>query len=273
MNRKTILAVSALLSALVVFTACHRITPAEREQLAAEQPAVISEPFPEAAETEAPAQDTAADPEATLAPEPESDRTPEDVEAPRDILTLSIDELVAARDGTDGTLPFILLDCAGAEEINDDIDGRFGYMVGEEYCRLHYEVFKADNDRILSIVVVSDFDDDFKSYMPYVLDLAEGRWLSGNDLLAILAVSPEALQDAELDIMRNEFEYEFGTYREDIDAEFYDEILEKTTSPANAELERIWLGDLGRLMFVARIYGVAGAEFYEYPMSAGYTFP
>lgn len=270
--KKTLIIISLVLAALALFAGCHRITDAGAET--APTPVPVSEPLAEEDGNgeEAPAQEAEA--EETPAPEDEPEPEPEDEieDAPRDILTLSVDELVAPKDGTDGALPVILLDCAGADAINDDIDGRFGYLVGAADCHLSYEAHKGQDGRILSVLIATRYDYEWTSYMPYVLDLANGTWLDGNELLALLAVSPESLKDAECDIMRSEFEYEYGSLRETA-GEFYDEQLERTSSPENAELDRVWLGDMGQLMFVARIYSLAGAEFYEYPMSAGYSFP
>lgn len=204
----------------------------------------------------------------------ETDAVPEeDPEMPADPVALNVGELVADREGTDGKLPYILLDSDGAAAINEDIEGRFGYLVDEEYCRLEYQAWKGLNGRILSVIVAEHYDNDWTSYMPYCLDLATGAWLDGGELLDLLGVDRETMADTELEIMATEFEYEFGSVREFIGEEEYAALLARTASPDNVELERVWLGDMGRLLFVARIYSVAGAEFYEYPMSAGYVFP
>jgi hypothetical protein len=38
------------------------------------------------------------------------------------------------------------------------------------------------------------------------------------------------------------------------------------------ETNRLWFGANGQLTFAAKIYSMAGAEYYEYPMATGYSF-
>ena len=101
----------------------------------------------------------------------------------------------------------------------------------------------------------------------------DGRQISGRELLGMLGVSENDLRDAELGLMGTEYESQFGSGREFVGEEVYNEQYEKTVAPENAEIDRVWIGDGGLLMFVAKIYSLAGADFYEYPMAAGYMFP
>ena len=190
-----------------------------------------------------------------------------------DFTALSASECVAdIEDVPNGRLPRITISCAGASDINDDIDGRFGYLIGEDYCRLNYEAYKAAEGRYLSVLVVQEYDNDCRYYTPYVLDVVTGEQISGGTLLAQLNVSPADLAAEELEIMEREFEYAYASASSDDDG-FYEEQRARTASEDNADTERIWLGDGGQLMFVAKIYSLAGAEFYEYPMSSGYSYP
>lgn len=274
---KKILTVTVLVMALVMLIACTKIQTSDSGDVSA---VVSGQAGTDAPETEFETDtDTRNEPEApdtttseTGAP-PEEDEPEADVEMPDDFRARSLEELVTDLDGTDGTLPFITLDCSGADAINEDIAGRFGYLTGEEYCNLHYECFKGFNGRILSVLVVENYDYEFTSYMPYNLDLVSGSWISGEDLLELIGVSRDDMEAAELGVMGGEFEYEFGSALESIGQELYDEQLARTVAPENAVFDRVWLGYNGQLMFVAKIYGFAGAEFYEYPMAAGYAFP
>lgn len=181
-------------------------------------------------------------------------------------------ELVYDREGTSGTLPEIDASLSAAAEVNDDIDGRFGYLVGDPSCSLRYEWHTGFDDRVLSVLIEVRYEWDQSLYTVYNFDLSDGSLLSGRQLLSLVGVGEEELRDIELSQMRSEFEAEFGSARGEISEELYAERLELTVSPDNAELDRVWLGDLGQLMFVARIYSLAGADFYEYPMSTGYVF-
>lgn len=268
MNQNKITVLAALLLAALLLAGCAAQTPAAEPN---ETGAAVSEPAPAAdaaaadTETDAPAP---ADTGTADAPAPEDDG-----EMPADPMALSAEELVIDREGTDGKLPYLTPECKGAAQINEDIEGRFGYLVGEEYAVLEYQAWKGAEGRILSVIVAQHDDSDWTMYKPYCLDLATGDWIGGEELLRILNVDEDELISAELGIMGAEFEYEFGSARDVMGEAFYQELYEKTVSPENAETSRVWLGDLGQLMFVARIYSVAGAEFYEYPMSAGYMFP
>ena len=72
--------------------------------------------------------------------------------------------------------------------------------------------------------------------------------------------------------MGEEFEYQYGAESLGENADFYNEQYAMTVSPDNAEYNRLWLDGEGELNFVAKIYSLAGAEFYEYPMGTGYYF-
>lgn len=192
------------------------------------------------------------------------------VEPDADLSVLSLEELVTDAEGTDGRLPRITADCAGAAYINDDIEGAFRYLLDEEYCSVYYDAAK--NGRILSIVIAENYDGDSSYYTPYNLDLATGRYLTGAELLSLLNADAAVVGDTEIAVMAEEFEHMFGTEPGEGDDGFYQEQYGRTVSPDNAELDRIWLGYGGELYFTARIYSLAGAEFYEYPMSTGLYF-
>ena len=191
-------------------------------------------------------------------------------ENPADFTALSAAECVTDADGAEGQLPRIVLDCPGADYINDDIEGTFRYLVGADYCTLYYTVSK--NGPILSLMIAQLYDGDASYYNPYMLDLSTGEVLRGAELLSRMGLSEGEVSDAELRIMGEEFEYQYGAESQGENAEYYQEQYDCTVSPANAELDRVWLDDDGELNFVAKIYSLAGAEFYEYPMGTGYYF-
>lgn len=193
-----------------------------------------------------------------------------DEPAPSDFAAMSAEELVVDADGAPGKLPRITIDCAGASYINDDIEGSFRYLVDDPMCSLYYTVYK--NGDILSVVVAQTFEGNNSYYTPYNLDLTTGRYLTGEDLLSRLGADRTVISDTELAIMAEEYEHMYGGLSEGDGAEFYAEQYARTTAPENAELNRVWLAFGGELTFVARIYSMAGAEFYEYPMSTGLYF-
>ena len=187
-----------------------------------------------------------------------------------DFSSLSVSECVTDADGAAGQLPRIVLDCPGADYINDDIEGTFRYLVGADYCTLYYDVSK--NGPILSILIAQLYDGNASYYTPYRLDLSTGEAIDGAELLSYLGMSSDELAAAELQIMGEEFEYQYGAQSTGDLADIYAEQYDMTVSPANAELNRLWLDSEGELNFVAKIYSLAGAEFYEYPMGTGYYY-
>lgn len=190
--------------------------------------------------------------------------------SPVDFTALSLAECVTDADGAADQLPRIVLDCPGADYINDDVEGTFRYLVDSDYCTLYYTASK--NGPILSVMIAQLYDGDASYFNPYMLDLSTGEVLSGAELLSLLGLSAGELAETELRIMGDEFEYEFGSESFSEDPDFYREQYDRTVSPDNAELDRLWLDDEGELNFVAKIYSLAGAEFYEYPMGTGYFY-
>lgn len=182
---------------------------------------------------------------------------------------LALEECVTDAEGSGGKLPRITVDCTGAAYINDDIQGSFGYLVDADYCTLAYTASK-DGD-ILSILIVQQYDDEAAYFTPYLLDLASGEHIGGGELLSRMGVSAAEIAAAELRLMGQEFEHLYGTVGGDDTDEYKQEQYERTVSEENADTDRLWLED-GELYFVAKIYSLAGAEFMEYPMSAGYFY-
>ena len=183
---------------------------------------------------------------------------------------LPVEDCVADAEGAAGQLPRIVLDCPGGNAINEDIEGTFRYLVDADYCTLYYTASK--NGPVLSVMIAQLYDGDASYYTPYMLDLSTGERMTGSDLLDRMDLTAEDLSTAELRIMGDEFEYQYGAQSQGEAADFYYEQYDRTVSADNAELGRLWLDDEGELNFVAKIYSLAGAEFYEYPMGTGYYY-
>lgn len=167
-----------------------------------------------------------------------------------------------------GHLARITLDCDGASDINAEILRDLRPLAEDEVCDVRYECHKSG--RVLSLLYIRQFEGDCTYYTPFNLDLVTGERLTGADLLALIGVSADDLAAEELSLMGSEFENLFGNLKEQAGA-FYDEQYERTVSPDNADTERLWIDDFGRLYFAARIYSMAGADYYEYPMITNYS--
>lgn len=170
-----------------------------------------------------------------------------------------------------GVLPRIVLDCPGADEINAQLQDKFAPIADDPACEgLHYECNKVG--QVLTVLMVERWPNDCTYYTPFNLDLASGQTLSGAELLALLGVDAAELANLEQAVMGEEFTHQFGLAEGQQDEDFYTQQYERTTSPDNAETERVWMGGDGQLYFAGRIYGLAGAEYYEYPMGSGLFF-
>lgn len=174
-------------------------------------------------------------------------------------------------DGWDyeGVLPHITVPCTGADQINADIAGRFTELAEDPLVNVYYECGKGA-DRILSVVMVQQINDSL-SYTAYNLDLVTGQRITGREMLALLGVDENELSNLELAMMGEEFTVMFGTMQGEDEA-FYNEQYAATTSPDNAELDRVWIGAQGQLFFAGRIYSMAGAAYYEYALDTGMVF-
>ncbi len=191
--------------------------------------------------------------------------------APVDLTALSVEECVTDTPVPAGTLPWIALDCPGAEAINGAIEAEFSEPAGEADHLMYYEATKSAGD-VLSVLLVDKTPmNDVVVYGVYNLDLASGLALSGAELLEKLDVDPAYLVQLEQALLGEEFTYLYGQF-DTGDDEFYTGQYDRTTDPANAETDRIWIGQDGQLQFIGRIYSMAGAEYYEYPLATGLFF-
>ncbi len=187
-----------------------------------------------------------------------------------DYTALTADQCVTDDLADPGVLPRITLDCPGADEINKIIQDEFRPVSEDPMCQLYYECAKGAG-RVLSVVMVKKID-DWLEFTPFDLDLATGERLSGAALLELLDVDATELAQLEQSVMAEEFVHQFGTARNQTDEDFYNGQYRRTTSPDNVELEKLWFAADGQLLFAGRIYGLAGAEYYEYPLSTGLVF-
>lgn len=173
---------------------------------------------------------------------------------------------------TPGVLPRIVLECEGAAEINAQLESQFAPVADDPMSEgLTYECYKGV-DRVLSVLMIQRGPNDTVFYTPFNLDLTTGKALTGGELLALLGADVTQLSNLEQAVLGEEFTHLYGTAEGQTDADFLHEQYARTTAPENAETERVWLGADGQLYFVGRIYGLAGAECYEYPMGSTLFF-
>lgn len=189
-----------------------------------------------------------------------------------DFTTLTAEQCVEDLASYEGKIPHIVLDCAGAAAINSRIEAQFIPLAEDPMCEGMYYECSVGAGRVLSILMVMRGPNDVTEYTPFNLDLSTGEELSAAQLLALLNVDAEELKNLEQPILGNEFTLQFSPSVVDADEEFYNQQYERTTSPDNTDVERIWFGGDGQLCFVGRIYSLAGADYYEYTLGTGLFF-
>lgn len=204
-----------------------------------------------------------------VGPEEEASGAPEPLP---DFTHLTVDECIEDLWPGEQVLPRIALVCPGAEEINAAIDSGFSDIAEDPIWNLRYEAAKGFGGRVLSVVMIQGGDNDWTGYTPYNLDLLTGQALSGPELLALVGQDEAELKNLESALLGEEFTHQFGDGQGVADQTFFQSQYERTTSLDNTQVDRLWFSADGTLLFTGRIYGMAGAEYYEYPISTGLVF-
>ena len=167
-------------------------------------------------------------------------------------------------------IPHIKLDCPGAESINAAIQGTFVELAEDPMFEVHYEC-AIGVGRYLSVLMVEKINDSL-FHTAYNLDLSTGEQITGTELLALLGQDEGALKSKELELMGEEFTRQYGSLIGQMDQNFYDAQYARTTAIGNADTENLWFGTDGQLYFAGKLYSMAGAEYYEYPIPTGLFF-
>ncbi len=239
------------------------IAPAEPTEEPAEEPAAD----PASGSDAEPAQ---TDPETPPETEASASDTPGEPDADTDFTALSLEEIVTDAMEEPEVLPRIALDCPGAQAINGDIAARFSRDASDPEYNVYYEASRTGD--VVSILLVDRTPmNDVVLYGVYNLDLATGLALTGQELLEQLDLTEEYVAAAEVEAMGSLFTEMYFQYGEQM-GDFYQQMYDRTTDPENADTGRVWIGPDGQLRFIGRIYALAGAEYYEYPISLGLYF-
>ena len=236
-------------------------------------------PIAPAEPTEEPAADPASgsdaepaqtDPEALPETEASASDIPGEPDPDTDFTALSLEEIVTGAMEEPEVLPRIALDCPGAQAINGDIAARFSRDASDPEYNVYYEASRTGD--VVSILLVDRTPmNDVVLYGVYNLDLATGLALTGQELLEQLDLTEEYVAAAEVEAMGSLFTEMYFQYGEQM-GDFYQQMYDRTTDPENADTSRVWIGPDGQLRFIGRIYALAGAEYYEYPISLGLYF-
>lgn len=184
--------------------------------------------------------------------------------------SLTVDDCVEDGWTYPGVIAHIKLDCPGAAAINAAIDEAFVDLAEDPMFDVHYECAIAGN-RILSILMVEQMNDSL-FHTGYNLDMATGQAVTGPEILALLGQDEAAVKTRELETLGEEFTHQFGFVKDQTDPDFYDQQYARTTAIGNADTENLWFSTDGQLYFPGRLYGMAGAEYYEIALPTGVFF-
>lgn len=118
------------------------------------------------------------------------------------------------------------------------------------------------NDNILSLVICSEGFVDNINYDVYNIDINTGKSVSNRDLLLIKNISEDKYINILKTAHKNKFE-ELNLQGRASDEEFYLEQLNNTISKNNYGIDTpVFLDSKGNLNIIARIYSLAGSDFY-----------
>lgn len=258
------------------------------------QPLEVEPPVEEPAEPAEPAEEPAAEPEAPAeepeAPVEEPAEEPEEEEDGPSLNGIAGDadgywyeEDAGSGEYEDGvgnqesysySIPAFNVDSADAALLNSqiasDCDVYVQEMLDNEAQKASLSVYSLDyeawlNGEIASILVTAKrAESDIVEYHTYNLNVVTGAKATGADLIAALGLDEDSFTAAAQQAASDQFEALYGGMESD---EFYKEQYDKTMSADAFGLTMpMYLDGSGRLCVIARIYALAGAAYYDYPL-------
>ncbi len=270
---------------LIGLCACGAQKEAENKPLELEPP--VEEPAE-------PAEEPAAEPEAPAEePEAPAEEPAEELEEPDDGPGLNgiageaggywyeedagsgaYEDGVGNHESYSYSIPAFNVDSADAAILNDEIASDCGVYVQEmldnEEKKASLSAYSLDyeawlNGEIASILVTAKrAESDIVEYHTYNLNVATGARATGADLIAALGLDEDGFTAAAQQAASDKFEALYSGMEGD---EFYKEQYDKTMSADAFGLTMpMYLDGSGRLCVVARIYALAGAAYYDYPL-------
>ncbi len=264
---------------LLTFAACQNETKQPEQSEQVEQPVEdeqISEEVPEEVVPEVPEEETGA-------PEDEQneDEQPEiegDVSEDDAWYYESVSESVSYTDDAGNAVAFTYAYPAftDADALNGEI---------EAFCQPYVDEIKnaADNGwsptilgiryqtgacgSIRSILIEVMMDADVNIYAVFNYNSALGEKATGSHILEAACIDEKTLVSRTLTVAAEKF---IGLYGSVSDSDFYDSQLAMTLSPdAYGKHMPLFFDEAGDLWFVGRVYSLAGAAYYDYPMPVG----
>lgn len=147
------------------------------------------------------------------------------------------------------------------EEIQNAADNGWSPTV----LGIRYETGSCGSIRSILIEVIMDADVNVYAVFNYNSALEEEA--TGSHILEAACIDEKTLVSRTLSVAAEKF---IGLYGSVSDGDFYDSQLAMTLSPdAYGKHMPLFFDDAGELWFVGRIYSLAGAAYYDYPMPVG----
>lgn len=166
-------------------------------------------------------------------------------------------------------IPAVLLDSADARACNAAIQERCmavlnecllardeGYSLG--WTGIHYSAWLYGDT--VTLLVTLDSTTDCDENLVYTLDMTDGHLVERGDMAARLGVTEEALVEAGKAALEKCFRLKYGTLETDT---FYHQQLERTLTDENLELSTFYWDQTGQPAILARVYSLAGGDYYE----------
>lgn len=168
-------------------------------------------------------------------------------------------------------IPAFREDSEGAKALNEAIMEDCGSALAEleaakkapreiQYYEISYEPFR-NGDLVSFLLKFDTKSNDLVFYKTYNLNTETGMPVSGEELLRKNGYTEESFRKAAVARVTDYFEEVYGAFPED---EFYLSQFRKTVSDdAFGAFLPIFLNNEGELSFVAPVYALAGADYYE----------
>lgn len=161
--------------------------------------------------------------------------------------------------------------CPAAEEVNKEIEERFGTRVEEQIQNMEggYSLWMWNtewhaywNGSWLFLVISSDTEGGFTDYAAYGYDFATDSRVTNEMILKQMGITEEEYLENLKEKVQLMFEDMYGSLPErDREAFGYDKLLEKTLAWADMD-QPMFLDGFGGIETIVKIASIAGAEWY-----------
>lgn len=179
------------------------------------------------------------------------------------------------------SIPYINIDSEDAKKINEEIEDYYVTLAekgvksdteGLSVITHKIEYNAYTNGEILSLIIISYYDNDYVQYRAYNINMYKGKIVTNSDLIALKKISKEDFLKQLEELYEKKFISLYGS-KEEFDSgsnsritelqKLYEEAYSQTISEENYSIETpIFLNKDGKISAIAKIYSLAGAMYY-----------